>query len=83
MEIPIVNLEGYTLGEVNIPPEKRQKLCSGLKTAFTEVGFVYLENTGITQQEVRTDFMYALFPVLSVGTALVSSMLLLNLCCKH
>ncbi|XP_012673136.2 2-oxoglutarate-dependent dioxygenase htyE [Clupea harengus] len=52
MEIPIVNLEGYMLGEVNIPPEKRQKLCSGLKTAFTEVGFVYLENTGITQQEV-------------------------------
>ncbi|KAG7473753.1 hypothetical protein MATL_G00099180 [Megalops atlanticus] len=27
-------------------------LCKDLKTAFTEVGFVYLKNTGITQQEV-------------------------------
>lgn len=52
MNIPIVNFEGYTLEESNISSEDLQKLCSSLKTAFTEVGFVYLKNTGITQEEV-------------------------------
>ncbi|KAL2093912.1 hypothetical protein ACEWY4_011224 [Coilia grayii] len=52
MEIPIVNFEGYTLEESNISSQDLQKLCNSLKTAFTEVGFVYLKNTGITQHEV-------------------------------
>ncbi|XP_041966250.1 2-oxoglutarate-dependent dioxygenase htyE isoform X1 [Alosa sapidissima] len=52
MNIPIVNFEDYMLGETNISAENLQELCASLKTAFIEVGFVYLKNTGITQQEV-------------------------------
>lgn len=40
------------LGKEDISADKLQKICASLKTAFTEVGFVYLQNTGITHEEV-------------------------------
>lgn len=52
MKIPIVNFEDYMLAEENVSADKIQKICVSLKTAFTEVGFVYLQNTGITQEQV-------------------------------
>ncbi|KAI1903929.1 hypothetical protein AGOR_G00000470 [Albula goreensis] len=52
MKIPVVDFEAYRIGAGDIPAERLQNLGEELKAAFTEVGFVYLKNTGIDQQEV-------------------------------
>ncbi|XP_067090851.1 uncharacterized protein si:dkey-10o6.2 [Osmerus mordax] len=49
MNIPVIDFSAHTLGYKDALDEH---LTKELRTAFTEVGFVYLKNTGITQQEV-------------------------------
>lgn len=53
MSIPVVDFGALSLGEEDVTHEQLQELSTELKTAFTEVGFVFLENTGISQEEVR------------------------------
>lgn len=54
MSIPVVDFGAYSLSKEDVTDEQMRNLSKELKTAFTEVGFVFLENTGITQEEVRT-----------------------------
>lgn len=35
-------------------PEPEPRLIAELRAAFTQVGFVFLKNTGISQEEVRS-----------------------------
>lgn len=50
--IPVIDFGIYKLGTVDIPNEKLQELSKELRKAFTDVGFVYLKNTGVDQKEV-------------------------------
>uniref|UniRef100_A0A3Q4BXB9 Fe2OG dioxygenase domain-containing protein n=1 Tax=Mola mola TaxID=94237 RepID=A0A3Q4BXB9_MOLML len=57
MSIPVVDLSAYSLTrgpeQVRNPsPEQVRDLSLELHAAFTRVGFVFLQNTGITQHEV-------------------------------
>lgn len=56
MSIPVVDFGANSLNvnESDVADEQLRNLSEELKTAFTEVGFVFLKNTGITQEEVRT-----------------------------
>ncbi|XP_033909738.3 uncharacterized protein LOC117432237 [Acipenser ruthenus] len=53
MDIPVVNFNAYKLGEDQIPDERLSIMIEEIKQAFTATGFVFLENTGIEQQEVN------------------------------
>ncbi|CAL8263155.1 unnamed protein product [Merluccius merluccius] len=53
MNIPVVDFSPYNLRENNVSDEHIVDLGRQLKSSFTEVGFVYLKNTGITQEEVQ------------------------------
>ncbi|XP_064169757.1 uncharacterized protein si:dkey-10o6.2 [Anguilla rostrata] len=51
--LPVVDFDAYRLGvDVDVADEKLDVLAKELKTAFTDVGFVYLKNNGISQEEV-------------------------------
>lgn len=52
MSIPVVDFSPYNLGVAVVLDEHIVDLAEQLKSSFTQVGFVYLENTGITQEEV-------------------------------
>ncbi|XP_077050621.1 uncharacterized protein LOC143700826 [Siphateles boraxobius] len=52
MEIPVLDFRVYELGIANVSAADLEKLSKELRKAFTEVGFVYLKNTGINQEEV-------------------------------
>ncbi|XP_016092601.1 UPF0676 protein C1494.01-like [Sinocyclocheilus grahami] len=52
MEIPVVDLSVYELEKTNVSVDNLEKISAELRRAFTEVGFVYLKNTGINQDEV-------------------------------
>lgn len=52
MSIPVVDFGAYSLSKEDVTEEQMHKLSQELKTAFTQVGFVYLKNTGITEEEV-------------------------------
>ncbi|KAF7654879.1 hypothetical protein LDENG_00063660 [Lucifuga dentata] len=52
MSIPVVDFGTYSLNEKNVSEEQLQLLSEELKTAFTQIGFVFLRNTGITEEEV-------------------------------
>ncbi|XP_073328747.1 uncharacterized protein [Pagrus major] len=52
MSIPVVDFGAYSLSEKDVTDEQMRHLSKELKTAFTEVGFVFLKSTGITQEEV-------------------------------
>lgn len=52
MSIPVVDFGAYSLNEKDVSDEQMRNLSEKLKTAFTNVGFVFLQNTGITQEEV-------------------------------
>lgn len=52
MEIPVVDFSAYELEKTNVSVDKLKKLSDELRKAFTEVGFVYLKNTAINQDEV-------------------------------
>lgn len=49
----MVDFGAYSLSKEDVTEEQMHKLSQELKTAFTQVGFVYLKNTGITEEEVR------------------------------
>ncbi len=53
MSIPVVDFGACSLSEKDVSDAQLHNLSKELKTAFTEVGFVYLKNTGVTQEEVR------------------------------
>ncbi|KAK9959105.1 hypothetical protein ABG768_011185 [Culter alburnus] len=53
MAVPVLDFSVYQLGKENIPEADLEKLSDELRKAFTEVGFVYLKNTGINQEEVE------------------------------
>lgn len=53
MNIPVVDFGSYGLSEEDVGEEQLLSLSNELKRAFTEVGFVFLKNTGITEDEVR------------------------------
>ncbi|XP_066540741.1 uncharacterized protein [Hoplias malabaricus] len=50
--VPVVDFNVYRLGVDNVSDKDLHQLGEELRTAFTEVGFVYLKNTGIDEQEV-------------------------------
>lgn len=52
MNIPVVDFGAYRLSEKDVADEQLQSLGTELKSAFTDVGFAFLRNTGITQEEV-------------------------------
>ncbi|XP_070764237.1 uncharacterized protein [Enoplosus armatus] len=52
MSIPVVDFGAYSLSEKDVNDQQMHNLSKELKTAFTEVGFVFLTNTGITEEEV-------------------------------
>ncbi|XP_068169791.1 uncharacterized protein [Antennarius striatus] len=52
MSIPVIDFSSYSLSKGDVSEEEMLSLSQQLKKAFTEVGFVFLENTEITQEEV-------------------------------
>ncbi|XP_053741863.1 uncharacterized protein si:dkey-10o6.2 isoform X2 [Synchiropus splendidus] len=52
MEIPVLDFSVFQLGVEDVSDQALQKLCAEIKAAFTEVGFVFLKNTGVSQGEV-------------------------------
>ncbi|KAK3534841.1 hypothetical protein QTP86_026672, partial [Hemibagrus guttatus] len=50
--IPVVDFDVYKLGTSDVADKNLQELAKEIRKAFTEVGFVYLKNTGIDQKEV-------------------------------
>ncbi|XP_037387419.1 uncharacterized protein LOC119261785 [Pygocentrus nattereri] len=62
--IPIVDFGEYKLRDDEddaVPGERLQELREEVRRAFTEVGFVYLKNTGIEQDEVRAPRVLSAF----------------------
>ncbi|XP_068595624.1 uncharacterized protein [Brachionichthys hirsutus] len=53
MKIPVIDFGAYSLDEKEVPEEPMHNLSRQLKAALTEVGFVFLKNTGITQKEME------------------------------
>ncbi|CAL8358294.1 unnamed protein product [Lota lota] len=53
MNIPVIDFSPYNLGENSVLDEHLVDLGRQFKSSFTEIGFVYLKNTGITQEEVE------------------------------
>ncbi|KAK2880447.1 uncharacterized protein si:dkey-10o6.2 [Channa argus] len=52
MSIPVVDFSAYGLNEKAATDEQLRALSKELKKALTEVGFVFLKNTGIAEEEV-------------------------------
>ncbi|XP_072242463.1 uncharacterized protein [Leuresthes tenuis] len=52
MSIPVVDFGAYSLTEKDVTDEQLHSLSKELKSAFTEVGFVFLKNSGILREEV-------------------------------
>ncbi|XP_061630084.1 uncharacterized protein si:dkey-10o6.2 isoform X1 [Phyllopteryx taeniolatus] len=52
MNIPVVDFGACSLDVEDITRADLHKLSTELENAFTQVGFVFLQNTGITQEEV-------------------------------
>ncbi|XP_041651772.1 UPF0676 protein C1494.01-like [Cheilinus undulatus] len=52
MSIPVVDFGAYNINQKDVSDELLHGLSKELKAAFTEVGFVFLTNAGITQEEV-------------------------------
>ncbi|KAM4733776.1 uncharacterized protein FYW61_007118 [Anableps anableps] len=53
MSIPVVDFSVYNLSKKDATGEQLQTLSEELKRAFSQVGFVFLENSGISQEEVE------------------------------
>ncbi|XP_061896647.1 uncharacterized protein LOC133645788 [Entelurus aequoreus] len=52
MSFPVVDFSAFALDVEDICPADLDRLDRDVKEAFTRVGFVFLDNTGITQAEV-------------------------------
>lgn len=55
MSVPVVDFSACSLAEQIHAPEPEASLSAELRAAFSQVGFVFLENTGISQEEVRPE----------------------------
>ncbi|KAM6937558.1 uncharacterized protein FYW49_021303 [Xenentodon cancila] len=53
MIIPVVDFSAFSLNQTDVAEEQLHSLSSQLKTAFTQVGIVFLRNSGITEAEVE------------------------------
>ncbi|XP_068595837.1 uncharacterized protein [Brachionichthys hirsutus] len=53
MSIPVIDFGAYSLDGKEVPEEPMHNLSRQFKAAFTEVGFLFLKNTGITQKEMN------------------------------
>lgn len=53
MNVPVVDFSACSLTEADVGGEHVHNLSGQLHAAFTEVGLVFLQNTGISQEEVR------------------------------
>ncbi|XP_068169911.1 uncharacterized protein [Antennarius striatus] len=53
MSIPVIDFSAFIRTEDDVSEEQMRSLSSQMKTAFTDVGFVFLKNTGITHEEVE------------------------------
>ncbi|XP_069019571.1 uncharacterized protein [Embiotoca jacksoni] len=53
MSIPEVDFAAFSLTKEDATHDQIHDLSIELKSAFTQVGFVFLRNTGITEEEVR------------------------------
>ncbi|XP_016888702.1 UPF0676 protein C1494.01-like isoform X2 [Cynoglossus semilaevis] len=53
MSIPVVDFGDYSLDKHDVTDERLQELSQMLGAAFTDFGFVFLKNTGITREEVE------------------------------
>lgn len=53
MSIPVLDFGACSLTVEDVTEEHVHNLSKEFKTAFAEVGFVFLQNTGISQEEVR------------------------------
>uniref|UniRef100_A0A3P9ND14 Si:dkey-10o6.2 n=1 Tax=Poecilia reticulata TaxID=8081 RepID=A0A3P9ND14_POERE len=53
MIIPVVDFSVCNLSKKDADDEELQSLSEELKTAFSQVGFVFLKNSGILQEEVE------------------------------
>ncbi|CAJ1055965.1 -oxoglutarate-dependent dioxygenase htyE-like [Xyrichtys novacula] len=53
MSIPVVDFGGYSLEKKDVSKKDLNILRKKLKSAFTDVGFVFLTNTGITHEEMN------------------------------
>ncbi|XP_029951564.1 UPF0676 protein C1494.01-like [Salarias fasciatus] len=53
MEIPVVDFGAGSLNKKHVTDDELQKLGKELKTAFSEIGFVFLKNFGISEEEVQ------------------------------
>lgn len=53
MSIPVVDFGDYSLDKHDVTDERLQELSQTLGAAFTDFGFVFLKNTGITREEVK------------------------------
>ncbi|XP_074533002.1 uncharacterized protein LOC141796034 [Halichoeres trimaculatus] len=53
MDIPTVDFSAYSLEKKEVSDEDLEILSQALKEAFTEIGFVYLVKTGISEEEVQ------------------------------
>ena len=54
--IPVVDFSLMSIEHEHVPPnsdERVQELASSVCRAFSDIGFVYLKNTGISDDEVR------------------------------
>ncbi|KAI4889856.1 hypothetical protein NFI96_029383 [Prochilodus magdalenae] len=51
--IPVIDFGAYRLGVNDVTDDKLHSLSEEVKTALTEIGFVYLTNTGIDEEEVE------------------------------
>ncbi|XP_061898787.1 uncharacterized protein LOC133646900 isoform X1 [Entelurus aequoreus] len=52
MSFPVVDFSAFALDVEDICPADLDRLSRDVKEAFTRVGFVFLDNTGVTQAEV-------------------------------
>lgn len=53
MIVPVVDFSAYNLSKRDADGEELQSLSEELKAAFSQVGFVFLKNSGISQEEVN------------------------------
>ncbi|CAN9498877.1 unnamed protein product [Ophioblennius macclurei] len=53
MDIPVVDFSAASLEEKHVTDGHLQKLGKELKIAFSEIGFIFLKNSGISEEEVQ------------------------------
>lgn len=52
--MPVVDFSACSLTRADVDGEDMRRVSRELQAAFTQVGLVFLQDTGISQEEVRT-----------------------------